>query len=204
MNSQQNEQKQQARDRGDLTAAIITGALVIAALIYDAIRRIGILFQTPGSLTVDAPVPPQPITADIGEGVSATVNVATLVVADVNAVSVASLVLAVVASSACLVVATTLAVLMCRRLLQGIVFDRVNARFTTAISMLLLAAGLLGHWFENMGLNGVFAALGGEFNEQWALFLQMVPFFIAAMAVGVLGIIFQRGIRLQRDTEGLV
>lgn len=198
------QEKQERRDAGDLTAAVVAGAVAVALLVYDAVRRIIALFADPAGITVEAPITPQAITADIGGGASATVDTATLVVADVNTVSVVSLVLSIALGSACLIAAAVLAVLVCRRLLRGIVFDRVNANFTTAISMLLLAGGLADVWFENMGLNGVFAALGDEFDAQWELFLQMVPLFVAAMAVGVLVIVFQRGIRLQRDTEGLV
>jgi hypothetical protein len=73
------------------------------------------------------------------------------------------------------------------------------------MSMALIAGGLVGPWFENLGLNGVFAALGGEFDgHRWLLFTDGIPLFIAAIAVGVLVIVFRRGSALQRETEGLV
>jgi hypothetical protein len=123
----------------------------------------------------------------------------------VNTVSVVSLVLAIALRSLCLIAVAALGVVLCRRLLRGIVFDQVNSRLTFVMSMGLLAAGLVGPWFENMGLNGVLAALGGDYGDaRWLLFRDGIPLFVAAIAVGVLVIVFRRGIRLAKETEGLV
>lgn len=200
-----NTQKQVRADRNDLNTAIVVGALVIGWLLYDAIQGIAGLFGTAGAVTVTTRVPAQEITAAIGAGAQATIDTATLVVADVNAISIGSLVLAIGLRAMCLIAVAVLGVLLCRRLMRGILFDRVNTRLTFAMSMGLLAAGLIGPWFENMGLNGVFAALGGEFDDQRGLlFSDGIPLFVAAIAVGVLVIVFRRGTALQKDAEGLV
>lgn len=197
-------QKQAKRDKDDLVSAIVVGALVIGLLLYTGIRHMVTLFSAPGAITVEAPLGGQPITANIGTGAEATVSSATLVVQNVNVISIGSLVLAVALSTACLIAATVLSVLVCRRLLKGVIFDRTNTNLTAAVSMCLLAAGLVGPWFENMGLNGVFAALNGEFDGQWQLFFDRAPLFVAAITAGVLVIVFQRGATLQKDAEGLV
>lgn len=191
-------------ERDDLNTGIIVGALVVAWLLYDGVRRIADLFATAGAVTVSTRVPAQEVTVSVGSGAPAVVDSATLVVADVNAVSVGSLVLAIALPALCLIAVAVLGVMVCRRLMRGILFDRVNTRLTFAMSMGLLAAGLVGPWFENMGLNGVFAALGGDFNDQWLLLADEIPLFVAAIAVGVLVIVFRRGTDLQKDTEGLV
>ena len=191
-------------ERDDLNAGIIVGALVVAWLLYDGVRRIADLFATAGAVTVSTRVPAQEVTVSVGSGAPAVVDSATLVVADVNAVSVGSLVLAIALPALCLIAVAVLGVMVCRRLMRSILFDRVNTRLTFAMSMGLLAAGLVGPWFENMGLNGVFAALGGDFNDQWLLLADEIPLFVAAIAVGVLVIVFRRGTDLQKDTEGLV
>ena len=197
--------KTQAKaDRNDLVTAIIVGTLAIGFLVYDGIRRISALFAAPGLITVEAPIETQTITADLGGGAPATVDSATLVVDGVNMVSVVCLVLAIVVGVVGLIVVAALGVVLCRRLAQGAAFDAVNLRLTFGISIALLVAGLGEVWFQNMGLNGVFAALGDEFNGQTGLFLQAVPLYVTALAVGVLVIVFRRGIRLQKDTEGLV
>jgi hypothetical protein len=55
-----------------------------------------------------------------------------------------------------------------------------------------------------MGLNGLFATLGAEYDGQWGALSVLFPWFLAAIAVGVLVIVFRRGEHLQRETEGLV
>lgn len=197
-------EKQARADRNDLSTAIVVGALVVLYLLYDGIRRVRELFETPGMITAEAPIPAQRLTADVGDGAQATVTSAALVVDGVNIVSIVSLVTAIVVHVLGLVAVAVLAVLVCRRLGRGIVFDAVNTRLMFWISMSLLIGGLGETWFLNMGLNGVFAALGAEFDGQTELILEVVPMFAVAIAVGVLVIIFRRGAALQRETEGLV
>lgn len=197
--------KRAKSDRNDLNTAIAVGVLVVGWLMFDCVSEVVHLFANAGAVTVTTRVPAQEITAAIGAGAPATVESATLVVADVSGISIVSLVMAIVLRALCLVAVAVLGVIVCGRLMRGIVFDRANTRLTFTMSIGLLAAGLVGPWFENMGLNGVFAALGGEFDEQrWLLFADGVPLFVAAIAVGVLVIVFRRGSALQRDTEGLV
>src|SRR5690606_14637062 len=124
---------------------------------------------------------------------------ATLVVPDLNIVSTVSFVIAIVVRTLTLVAATVLAVLVCRRLWRGIVFDAGNSRMLTAMSLLMLVAALGGMFFENMGLNGVFAALGGEHVGQWMLLWDQAPLIVASIAAGVLVIVFRRGAVLQKD-----
>jgi hypothetical protein len=197
-------QEQAKRDRTDLGAAVVVAALVIVALVYNGTRRIMSLFATPGSITVDAPFDEQSVIVKIGGGIPATVSSGTVVVQDVSVVSVFSLVAAVVIGTLCLITAAVLGAVLCRRLLRGRVFDRINIRLTFSISLALLIGGLGEVWFQNMGLNGVLSALGGEFDGQTELMLQAVPLYVAAIAVGVLVIVFRRGAELQRETEGLV
>jgi hypothetical protein len=128
-----------------------------------------------------------------------------MIVHDVNTLSVVCLVLGIGLTTTGLVTATVLGTVLCRRMLQAKVFDRVNVRLTFAISLVLLVTGIGGGmWFPTMGLNGVFAAIGAEFNDQPRLLLDSTPVLVAALAVGVLVIVFRRGTALQRETEGLV
>ncbi|GAB3595811.1 hypothetical protein [Microbacterium tumbae] len=194
---------QQQRDRNDLNTTIVVGLLAIGWLLYDGIRRLAELFQTAGSVTVATRVPAQDVA--VGDGAEAVMTSAILTVPDVSDLSVISLVLAIVARAALLIAVAVLGVVLCRRLLRGVVFDRVNTRLTLGMSIGLLAAGLGPVWFENIGLNGVFAALGAAFDEfRWPLFGDAVPLFVAAIAVGMLVLVFRRGAELQKDAEGLV
>jgi len=196
--------KQTRADQNDLNTAIMIGALVIGWLLFDSIRNLVGLFGTPGAMTVTTRVPAQEITASIGTGAPATIDSATLVATDVNLISIICLVLTIVLRAIFLISATVLGVVVCRRLMRGILFDRLNSRVTFVMSITLLAAALAPSWFENMGLNGVFAALGGEFDGQWLLLAEGAPLVVTSIALGVLVIVFRRGATLQRDTEGLV
>ncbi|KDA06930.1 hypothetical protein DC31_07785 [Microbacterium sp. CH12i] len=191
-------------DRNDLGTAVVVAAFAVGFLIYNGIRQIAMLFSTPGAITVETPLTAQPFTANIGAGASATAHAATLMVSDVSAIGVIFLVLGIVLSTVGLIVAAVLGAVLCRRLLRGHVFDATNTRLTFAISLVLLIGPLGNVWFTNMGLNGVFAAAGGEFESHPQLLLDAVPLFVASIAVGVLVIVFRRGAALQRDAEGLV
>lgn len=195
---------QARRDRSDLVTGIIVGALVIAFLLFRGANAVASLFATPGAVTVDAPIPAQVISTGLGEGAEATITSGTLVVADVSTISVVCLVLAIVLSTLGLVAAAALGVWSCIRMLRGRVFDQVNVRLLFGLSMSLLIAWAGEYWFRNMGLNGVFAALDDEFRGQTELNLAGISLAVAAIAVGVLVLVFRRGAALQKDAEGLV
>ncbi|WP_194420567.1 hypothetical protein [Microbacterium abyssi] len=195
---------QARRDRNDLLTGVIVGALAIGFLLFRGVNAVVSLFAAPGAITVESPLPAQEVTTRLGNGATATITSGTLVVADVSTISVVSLVVAIILSTIGLVAAAALGVATCIRLLRGHVFDQVNVRLLFALSMSLLLAWVGDVWFRNMGLNGVFAALGDEFRGQTALNLDGVSLFVAAIAVGVLVIVFRRGAALQRETEGLV
>lgn len=192
------------RDRNDLVAGIIVGALVIAFLLFRGTNAVVSLFATPDAITVDAPIPAQVVSTGLGKGAEATITSGTLVVADVSTISVVCLVLAIVLGTLGLVAAAALGASSCIRMLRGKVFDQVNVRLLFALSMSLLFAWVGEYWFRAMGLNGVFAALDDEFHGQTGFSLAGISLVVAAVAVGVLVIVFRRGVALQKDAEGLV
>ncbi|WP_460800794.1 hypothetical protein [Microbacterium sp. GXF6406] len=195
---------QARRDREDLLTGIGVGALAVGYVLYRGIGGIAEMFSNPGAVTVRVPLPDQQITASIGDGAPAIVSSGTVIAPGVSVVAIVFLVMATVAGMLGLILAAVTGVIVCRRLLQGIVFDVVNTRLLFTLSIALLVAGLGEAFFRNMGLNGVFAALGGDFDGSPGLILEAVPLFIAAIAVGVVVIPFRRGTALQRETEGLV
>ncbi|GAB3632799.1 hypothetical protein GCM10027421_21520 [Microbacterium shaanxiense] len=194
---------QARRDRSDLVTGVIVGAVVIAFLLYRGANAVASLFAAPGAVTVDAPIPAQKVMTGLGQGTEATVTSGTLVVADVNTVSVICLVLAIVLSTLGLVAAATLGVCSCIRMLRGRIFDRVNVRLLFLLSMSFLLAWAGEYCFRTMGLNGVFAALD-EYGGRTDLDLASISLVVAAVSVGVLVIVFRRGVALQKETEGLV
>lgn len=204
MHTRSMNEKKQRSDRDDLIWSVLVAALLIGLLVFRAVSDLIHLFSTPGAVTVDAPIPAQEITAQIGGGAAAIVSEGALVVNGVNTVSVVSLVLAIVLTAVAFIAASALALTACLRLLRGHLFDRTNVRLLFWLSMSLLAAWLCNDAFQVMGLNGVFAALDGEFTGQAAIAFSDVGTLIAAIGVGVLVIIFRRGAALECETEGLV
>jgi hypothetical protein len=195
---------QARRDRSDFFTGIIVGALVIAFLLFRGTNAVVSLFSTPGAVTVDVPLPAQVVSTRLGDGTEATITSGTLVVTDVNTVSMICLVLAIVLSTLGLVAAATLGVSSCIRMLRGKVFDQVNVRLLFSLSLSLLIAWAGEYWFRYMGLNGVLAALDDDFRGQSAPTLEGISLAVAAVSVGVLVIVFRRGAALQKDAEGLV
>lgn len=190
--------------RNDILYGIVACLIATGFVVYDSIQRIGELFSAPGAISARTPLPSQGITAEVGGGTSATIDSAVLTVPGVNTVSIVCLVLGIVLSAVGLILAAVLAATVCVRLLRGIVFDRINIGLLTAVSIALTAAALCDMAFRTMGLNGVFAAAGGEFNAQRGLLFEQLPLFGVAFAVGLLVIVFRRGVALQKDAEGLV
>lgn len=194
----------QARsDRADLRAAVVVSIVVAAVIVNQAYIALWGLFRTPGSVTTSIVVPAQTVPISLGSATEGLVTEAQVSVSGVAPVAVIFLVVGILITAFGLLAATILGALFCVRLLRGVLFIRSNTAILFAISMLLLGAPLLGSFFEHMGMNGVMARLGAEDVSQWAYTLQLMP-ILAAMAVGVLVIVFRRGERLQRDTEGLV
>ncbi|MGX1703701.1 hypothetical protein [Microbacterium sp. NPDC055357] len=193
---------QARRDRSDLWAAIIVAALAAVFVVRATSESITVMFSRPGAIIADTPVVASDVT--LADGIPAVVSTAQVVTEGVSPVTATVLVTGIVLFSASLLAAIVLACLLCRNLLRAIVFSRTNTRLLFAISMVLLFGSLGGTWFRMMGLNGVFAALGSTFDQQFALFVEGAPTLIAVLAAGVLVIVFRRGDHMQRDAEGLV
>ncbi|WP_300267744.1 hypothetical protein [Microbacterium sp.] len=188
----------------DLLYGVGWALIASGFVLYDSIRRILELFSTPGAISARSPLPPQQIEAGVGSGVSAVMDSAVLIVPGVNTVSIVCLVLSIALGAVGLIGAAVLVAALCVRLLRGSVFDRINIRLLAAISLSLTGAALCTMAFRTMGLNGVFAAVGGSFDEQRQLFFEQLPLFGVAFAVAVLIVVFRRGALLQKETEGLV
>jgi hypothetical protein len=195
---------QAQRDRTDLWAAIIVCAVVIVVIVNQAVTAIAELFSVPGAVTTTVPIGPDAVPLPAGAGFTGTVISAQVSEPGVSPVATACFVIGIVLAALGLIAATALGCLFCVRMLRGKAFSRSNTRVLFAISMLLLLAPVAGSFFRNMGLNGLFAAAGSEYDGQWDATMALLPAFVAAIAVGVLVIAFRRGEHLQRDTEGLV
>ena len=70
----------------------------------------------------------------------------------------------------------------------------------------MLGGALAVYFLDTLGRNGVLAAAGiaDYYPPSHALTEQFAPIWIGAVVLSLIAIAFRRGIRLQRDTEGLV
>ena len=194
-------------ERADLWAAVIVGAIAAVAVVVIAAIRVAGLF-TPEGISVAVPIAGVSAELPLGPGgapVAGAVTEARLVVGDVDALSISSLVGAIVVSAVAYLLTIGFTVKLSINLMRGRAFSRQNSRLVYGISIVVMAGALASTLLEIMGLNGVYAALGGpEFDGHIALYWANWPIYLAAIGLGILAIAFRVGERLQRDAEGLV
>ena len=155
------------------------------------------------------PIDEQLIAATIDSGevaVEGFAREATILASDVSAGAVAAIVggIALWALTALVVIGAVM--LVASNFLRGRVFVRGNALAFTIMGWVLSIAPLVIVGLDNVARNGVLAAAGfGEGEtvhpvEFWAA----IPVVAGGIAVGLIAVAFRRGIRLQKETEGLV
>lgn len=183
-----------------IAAAVVVG-VATTLRVLDTFRDGGIAW------TIE--IVEQQIRATAGSGAVAVNGIAReamVVATGVNAVSTAAIIGAIVlwAVAALLVIGGVMFVAW--SFLRGRFFLRGNARAFDVIGWTLVAAPLLIVMLEQMGLNGILVAIGlGDADPVHPLDLwPIVPVFAIGVASGLIAAAFRRGIRLQRDTEGLV
>lgn len=93
--------------------------------------------------------------------------------------------------------------LFCRNILAGRAFGRSNNRLILAAAIAVTVGWGLGAIFTTLGVNGAFATLSNNSYANFSLELPFTPLLVV-FALGVIGVAFQMGGKLQRETEGLV
>ena len=192
-------------DRISLIATIVIG--IVAAgyiLVLLVLRLIEVLPNREVPVLVPFVEMPTrlPIGPD-GADIAANVEQATVSVSGMPTITVVSLAIAAIVTAASAIAIIAIVCIFCRRLIRGEAFSARNTRLIMATSFTLIGGWFLGTLFTNMGVNGAFSHLsdygydGATFTADW------VP-AVAAIAIGAVGIAFQAGQRLQRETEGLV
>ncbi|MFY9714304.1 MAG: hypothetical protein WAK00_12585 [Microbacterium sp.] len=89
---------------------------------------------------------------------------------------------------------------------RGRFFAAGTARALDIIGWTLAVSPFVIVMLENIGRNGVVAALdiAGAEPVHPIEFWAVMPIFAIGVAVGLIAVTFRRGIRLQRETEGLI
>lgn len=183
------------------TGAAITVVLTVVARFMDVFREAGVAWR----IDVDA----EPFSASVGSGtgyVDAIVENALVIAPEVDATTSAALAGSIIAwGVACLVVIIAV-MYVARSFLRGRLFVPATARAFDVIGWAIIAGGLAVLVLENIGRNGVLRALGVTDVEplHFLDFWGWAPVWAVGVAVGLVSLAFRRGVRLQRDTEGLV
>ncbi|WP_314426965.1 DUF2975 domain-containing protein [uncultured Microbacterium sp.] len=199
----------------DAVTVILFGAAALVVTAISTVLRILGTFRDQG-IAWSIPIDEQPIDATVDSGAASVEGIAQeamVFAAGVDPVSTAAIIgsLALWALAPLIVIVCVMVVAW--NLLRGRFFVRGNARAFDAIGWTLVLAPVLIVLLENVGLNGVTAAMGLETEgpvhpiEFWSI----VPLFATGVAVGLIAAAFRQGIRLQRenavlehDTRGLV
>ncbi|WP_460796551.1 hypothetical protein [Microbacterium sp. GXF0217] len=155
------------------------------------------------------PIDEQPIQATAESGALAVDGIAQdalIIASGVGGGAVAAIIGGIVLWSVTALVVIGAVMLVALNFLRGRVFVRGNALAFTIMGWMLTIAPLVIVGLDGIARNGVLVAAGfgaGEPThpiEFWAA----IPVVAGGIAVGLIAVAFRRGIRLQKETEGLV
>lgn len=199
----------------DAITVIFFGVAAMVLTAISTVLRVLGTFRDQG-IAWSIPIDEQPIDATVDSGLASVEGIAQqamVFATGVDAVSTSAIIgsLALWALAPLIVIAGIM--LVAWNFLRGRFFVRGNARAFDAIGWTLVLAPMLIVLLENVGLNGVAAAVGLDSGEpvRPLEFWSIVPIFATGVAVGLIAAAFRQGIRLQRDkalledeTRGLV
>ncbi|GAA5091969.1 hypothetical protein GCM10025760_19900 [Microbacterium yannicii] len=196
------------KERNDIISTLVVAGVVAAIVVVASVVRWLETFTLEG---ISVPVPFAGVPADFApaDGLPVTtvrVTEGDVIAVGVNAVSTFSVGASIIVSAAAWLVVIALFGTLAVRFLRGRFFDPTNPRLLDAASWTMLGGALAVYFLDTFGRNGVLAAAGlGEFlPDSWAITASFIPIWIAAIVLGLISLAFRRGIRLQRDTDGLV
>lgn len=195
-------------ERADATTVLIIGTLVLAAAVAAVVLRAAQTFRPEGIAWI-LPIDQQPIEATVGSGSSAVHGYATqalVIVSGLSPLGTGAIVLSHVvwAAVALLVIGSSLFIAW--SFLRGRFFARGTVRALAAISWALAIGAGAVHVLDGFARNSIVAALNPDRGtiydapDTWS----WLPVFAVGVALGLITTAFRRGIRLQKETEGLV
>lgn len=190
-----------------VTVLLIGAAAAVVVLLTAVLRFVGTFRDAGVAATID--VDDAPVEASIGSGaagISGIVEDVLVIVPDLDLGSRVALAASIGLWSAAALIVVGAIMLLASNFLRGRVFAASSARAFDVIgwSVVLAAIGIL--CADNIARDGVLRALGADGGEPihprefWAF----APAWAIGTGVGLLGIAFRRGVRLERDVRGLV
>ncbi|WP_349426030.1 hypothetical protein [Microbacterium sp. LWS13-1.2] len=196
------------KERNDILSTLVVAGVVAAIVVLTSVLRWFETFTLDG---VSVPVPFAGVPADFApaDGVPETtvrVTEGDVIAEGVNALSTVSIGASIIVGAIAWLVVIALFGTLALRFLRGRFFDPANPRLLDAAGWTMFGGALAVSLLDTLGRNGVLAAAGlGDFQpNSWATTASFIPIWIAATVLGLISLAFRRGIRLQRDTDGLV
>lgn len=202
-------------ERADAITVLLLGAAALVIVANATYIRILSTFRG-DRIAWSIPIDEQPISATTDSGAISIEGIAQdamIFATGVDPISVAAIIAAIAMWALAGVAVIGGVCLIAWNFLRGRFFHRGNAAAFDVIGWTLAVAPILIVGLENVGRNGVVAALGlGDGEpvhpvELWTI----APIFAAGVTVGLISRAIRRGIRLQqeksvleKDTEGLV
>ena len=138
-----------------------------------------------------------------GAPVDATIDSATVVVADPAPATLVALWAEPIVAGLMWIGLLVVAALFCLRLARAQVFSRSTARLLYIGGGILTVGYLLGTTLANMTSNGALSSISDGTYETVAVSVSLAP-AIGVLVLAAVGTAVQVGERLQRETEGLV
>lgn len=197
------------KERRDVATVMGVGVLAFAVTVYAGIQRALQTFGSPRGIAWNLAVDETPARVEVGSGTGAVdvvVRDGLVYSSDVAPVSVAMIVVSLVASVLTAFVVIACVLYLARCALRGDVFSSGTVRVWDVVGWALVGGGALMLFGDTLGGNGVLAAVGLQDAdvEPSVGFWGFAPMWAIAVACGLMGIAFRRGLRMQKDTEGLV
>lgn len=195
-------------DAADAVTVLLLGAGVAVGVVLLTVLRFFDVFREGGvAWTID--VDDTPAEATLGSGTESVYGIAEnlLVIArGVGSLAQISIAASIVVWMVAALVVTGSVMFVAWSFLNGRLFVPATARAFDVIGWTIVGGALLVLVLENTGRNGVLEAIGATGAEPLHLleFWAFAPAWIIGTAIGIIAVAFRRGIRLQRDTDGLV
>lgn len=200
--------RQQRSDAADAVTVLLLGAgAVVGVALLTALRFLDVFREDGIAWTID--VDDVPTEATLGSGAATVGGIAEnlLVIAPgVGGWAQTAIVASILLWALAVLTVISAVMFVAWRSLRGRLFAPATARAFDVIGWTIVGGALLVLVLENIGRNGVLDAIGASGAEPlhplefWAY----APAWIIGTAVGIVAVAFRRGIRLQRDTDGLV
>lgn len=186
---------------------IVFSSITALAVILAAVKGVVDVFRAEGP-AVPFPMQPQPVTATLGSAGAADTYIATGATVLAPGLDTATLLwfaASIVTAAVAVLIVLAALVRLALAFRAGRLFTPVTARSLTIIGGTMFLGACLVLITDALGRSGTYAMLGIPWEPLHMIqFVPYLPIWVASIAISMLAGVFERGRRMQRDSEGLV